>query len=335
MSKPESANRHSHVKTTATLRQHSAVFALGCLSLFALLTTSCTRVTQAPLEERIITPGSLAVVGELKPESLDDTPKKARPSATPAPTPSVSPIPTVPAVNSKPIRIKATPTPTPRATPIPSPTPSPKPLGSLHGRVNIVDESGQVLDTQGMILRLSPADGSKLEHARAAKTHAMDMKDKTYLPRYLTIQKNDRVSFVNRDEIKHNVFSSTGKNAFDLGTYAGGLKREVSLHAEGIVKVYCNIHAEMASFIAVTDGDVATVATPDGHFSFEDIPPGDYQLHVWHIRGESTEHVRIDEGKRSDVAITLRSATQVDLNHKNKFGKSYTTNATFFDDEFY
>ncbi len=314
------------------LRRHLSL----CLIIFAAALVACTRLTVAPLEERIITPGSLAVVGQLQKDQEAEASATPMPSPSPSATPAMAPPAPQKAAQPTPSAEPAT-TAAPKTTvaPTPTPTPTPKPTGSLHGAVQILDESGQALDAQGMLLRLSAADGKPLPHQSINMTHTVDMQGKAYLPRYLTINKNDRVSFVNRDKIKHNVFSSTGKNAFDLGTFAGGLKREVALNSEGIVKVYCNIHAEMASFIAVTDGDLATVADLKGNFTFDHLSPGDYVLNVWHVRGETTRAVTITPNKNERITITLRSETKADVDHKNKFGKSYTTNANFFEDEFY
>lgn len=164
--------------------------------------------------------------------------------------------------------------------------------GSIDGRVVIVGDNNKLLPPKGIFLTLTPSDGRILTRsARAPVTHTIDMQDKTYLPGYISVRKNDRVSFVNKDKIKHNVFSSTGKNAFDLGTYSAGKMREVALNAPGIVKVYCNIHADMATFISVSDNSISVVANHQGHFKIEDIEPGEYNLNVWHVRGEKTEKI--------------------------------------------
>ncbi len=212
-----------------------------------------------------------------------------------------------------------------------------KPIGgSLEGSVVIVGNNNKLLPSKGVILTLTPSDGRVLSlDQRAPMTHTIDMQDKTYLPGYISIRKNDRVSFVNKDKIKHNVFSSTGKNAFDLGTYSAGKKREVTLNSAGIVKVYCNIHADMATFISVSDNSISVVADHQGHFSIKDLEPGEYNLNVWHVRGEKTEKIVIKSQQKNKYITSLNTANYKKVAHKNKFGKKYNKNSAIFDDEFY
>ena len=140
----------------------------------------------------------------------------------------------------------------------------------------------------------------------------------------------------NKDEIKHNVFSSTGKNAFDLGTYGPKLRREVQLQAEGIVKVYCNIHPEMASFIAVNNNTISTVSdSKTGRFMVADMPLGKYEIRVWNIRGEVTRTVLVTSSNYRNIQLTLDTASYQPAERKNKFGNRYKQNAALFEDEFY
>jgi len=161
-------------------------------------------------------------------------------------------------------------------------------VGAVSGSVVLLGGNGQKLSATGTMVTLTPKalESSSIKR-RAPKTHVIDMEDKQYQPRYSTINAGDQVVFVNKDNIRHNVFSSSGSNAFDLGTYGAGLKRAVTLEEPGIVKIYCNIHSDMATFVAVGNQSLSTKADDQGRYQIGNVPPGTYELGLWNIRGES------------------------------------------------
>ena len=59
------------------------------------------------------------------------------------------------------------------------------------------------------------------------------------------------VSFPNFDPIFHNVFSTSPARAFDLGIYKNGESRDVTFAKEGLIRLGCNLHANMAAHVVV------------------------------------------------------------------------------------
>ena len=210
-----------------------------------------------------------------------------------------------------------------------------QPKSRVVGYVSLKDESGKQLKTDGFIVTLTPVDANIKLSQRAPKTHKIDMEDKKYNPKYLSIQANDSVSFINKDKIKHNVFSSTGKNAFDLGTYPAGMARQVTLNSNGIVKIYCNIHAEMATFVSVSENGISSITDSSGRYKFSEIPPGKYKVHAWHLRGEKELSTEVESSSNTALNIEIVLQKKTFTAHKNKFGKKYAKNSALFDDEFY
>ncbi|ABD83200.1 hypothetical protein Sde_3945 [Saccharophagus degradans 2-40] len=210
------------------------------------------------------------------------------------------------------------------------------PRFNLLGNIKVLGKNGEPIEVEGTIVTFKPLDDQRLPAMAQSAYHEVGMQDKTYQPRFLAINARDSVSFVNKDEIKHNVFSSTGKNAFDLGTYGPKLRREVQLQAEGIVKVYCNIHPEMASFIAVNNNTISTVSdSKTGRFMVADMPLGKYEIRVWNIRGEVTRTVLVTSSNYRNIQLTLDTASYQPAERKNKFGNRYKQNTALFEDEFY
>jgi len=187
----------------------------------------------------------------------------------------------------------------------------------------------------GTLVTLKPLQPKTVIENLEPKRHIIDMEGKEYLPRFSSINAGDQVVFVNKDNIRHNVFSSSGGNAFDLGTYGAGLKRAVTLKEPGIVKIYCNIHADMATFVAVGDPGLSAEADRQGKYFIKDLVPGKYEISIWNIRGEAKRTIEIkaeDTAKVVDRIDTTKFSVE---SHKNKFGGNYSKNAALFEDEFY
>ncbi len=207
--------------------------------------------------------------------------------------------------------------------------------GAVSGQVILIGEDGQQLPAIGTLVTLKPLQPKTVIENLEPKRHIIDMEGKEYLPRFSSINAGDQVVFVNKDNIRHNVFSSSGGNAFDLGTYGAGLKRAVTLKEPGIVKIYCNIHADMATFVAVGDPGLSAEADRQGKYFIKDLVPGKYEISIWNIRGEAKRTIEIkaeDTAKVVDRIDTTKFSVE---SHKNKFGGNYSKNAALFEDEFY
>ena len=99
------------------------------------------------------------------------------------------------------------------------------------------------------------------------------------------------VSFPNFDTIYHNVFSLSKTKPFDLGMYKSGETREVKVDKPGIVRLGCNIHANMSAYIVVVDAP-HYVVDADGAFEFKNLAPGKYK-----VQGVDGDERRADQRK--------------------------------------
>jgi hypothetical protein len=62
----------------------------------------------------------------------------------------------------------------------------------------------------------------------------------------------------------------------------------------------------MQGWIVVVDHPYYAVTDADGRFTLADVPPGDYQLDVWHeTLGEVTKPVSVAAGATSTVAAEM------------------------------
>jgi plastocyanin len=152
----------------------------------------------------------------------------------------------------------------------------------------------------------------------------MASKDKRFEPHVLAVPRGATITFPNFDKIHHNVFSRTPGSEFDLGLYRGGNFREFRFTSPGLVRVYCNIHSQMAAYIMVLDGLAFAVADTEGRYRIEGLPEGHREVRIWHeMAGEMTAFVDVVAGHPATLNMTLDASNYKESAHKNKYGEDY------------
>ncbi|MFI5372087.1 MAG: hypothetical protein ACHQ52_11060 [Candidatus Eisenbacteria bacterium] len=116
----------------------------------------------------------------------------------------------------------------------------------------------------------------------AAGSPRLVQRDQSFDPRVLAVAVGSSVDFPNADPIFHNVFSVSPVKRFDLGRYSKGHSKRVTFDRPGLVNVYCEIHSNMAAYVLVLPHHAFAQPAENGTFALPDVPPGHYQLHVWH-----------------------------------------------------
>lgn len=153
--------------------------------------------------------------------------------------------------------------------------------------------------------------------------------DKTYAPQVVVVPVGSSVRFPNHDPFNHNVFSASEPNSFDLGLYGRGAARSQTFAHPGLVRVFCNIHPRMVAYVQVMANRYFTQPSTDGSFTIDNVPPGNYRLHVWHDRipAEVVQDITAGSGTGGSLEIALDARGYRWEPHRNKHGKNYPTNA--------
>lgn len=146
---------------------------------------------------------------------------------------------------------------------------------SLTGSI-LVD--GKPLEGLGTVM-LFPANGRAKR--RTPKQRIVEQRDKQFSPHVLAVPPGSTVAFPNFDGVFHNVFSISEPKKFDIGLYKDGDTREVKFEKPGIVRLGCNIHAKMASYIVVVDAPHYVVVDGGKAFTFKNLAPGKYKVRAW------------------------------------------------------
>lgn len=163
---------------------------------------------------------------------------------------------------------------------------------SLKGTITV---DGKPLDGVGLV-ELYPIGG---KHAKRTPKHrVVEQRNKTFSPHLLAVPPGSTVAFPNFDSFYHNVFSTSPTQPFDIGLYKDGQSREMKFDKPGLIRLGCNVHANMASFIFVIDAPAYVPVDGATPFNFRSLEPGKYKARVWSERSAEPieQDIRIKDG---------------------------------------
>jgi len=169
----------------------------------------------------------------------------------------------------------------------------PPQIGSLTGTMQIDGKAGGAFG----LVTLEPASGKW--KPRTPKRGVIEQRGREFLPRVAAISVGSTLAFPNFDTVFHNVFSTSPSAQFDLGIYKVGEAREYTFTKEGIIRLGCNLHANMSAYIAVVSAPSYVVTDDKGNFAFKRLAPGKYKLRAWSEKSKApiTQDITIKVGK--------------------------------------
>jgi plastocyanin len=86
-----------------------------------------------------------------------------------------------------------------------------------------------------------------------AATQVIHQKGRMFSTESVTIKKGGTLTFLNDDNVPHNIFSSSKGNEFNLGSQPPGASTDVTFTEVGEAQVTCAIHPRMMMTVRVTD----------------------------------------------------------------------------------
>ncbi len=174
--------------------------------------------------------------------------------------------------------------------------------GSLTGSILI---DGKAPSGIGVVM-LWPDKGGK---KRTPKTRIIEQRGKAFAPHVMAVPVGSTVSFPNFDPVFHNVFSLSKTKAFDLGMYKNGETRELKVDKPGIIRLGCNLHANMSAYLIVVDAPHYIIAEPDGTFNFKSLAPGKYKVQAWNERsGDPVTSTVVIKAGANETKLELTGA---------------------------
>lgn len=123
-----------------------------------------------------------------------------------------------------------------------------------------------------------------------------------YVPHVSAVQVGQTVQIRNDDQTLHNVHGiATENRSFNVGQPVQGFVTERTFSKPELpVKLKCDVHGWMESYVAVFSHPYFAVTGGDGAFSIGNVPPGTYTLEAWH-ESYGMRSVELTIGASEDV----------------------------------
>lgn len=117
----------------------------------------------------------------------------------------------------------------------------------------------------------------------------------------------------NDDGILHNVHTHSKRNPSVNFAHVPSVPQMTlaTFSAQESIKVSCDVHGWMSSWIWVSPHPYIAVTGPDGTYKISGVPPGQYRLEIWHeTLGAVAREVTVVAGKESRVDQSLPAASR-------------------------
>jgi hypothetical protein len=134
-----------------------------------------------------------------------------------------------------------------------------------------------------------------------------------FIPRVAGARVGQFLEVRNSDNVLHNVRSASGVNPFSASQATGAPAYRYRLTgAQLMMRVQCDIHGWMTSYIGVVDHPFFSVTSADGTFEIVRAPAGDYTVHAWHEEfGEMAQRVHVTAGQASTIELIYSGAAHI------------------------
>jgi plastocyanin len=159
--------------------------------------------------------------------------------------------------------------------------------GSLAATVN--DHDGEAV--KDAVVLATPLGGGS---SNGKRTAVIDQIDKEYVPHVTAVRVGTEVTFPNKDQIRHHVYSFSDAKTFEIPLYKGTPAAPVLFDKAGVVVLGCNIHDWMKAYVYVTETPYFGVTGGDGKVTLKGVPAGQYRVEVWHptMKGDPDDHAQ-------------------------------------------
>ena len=138
----------------------------------------------------------------------------------------------------------------------------------------------------------------------------LDQRGCVYVPHVFGAQVGQAVEFINSDPTLHTVHVLAHANAeFNFSQPIKGQKnRRYFSKPEVMIRLRCNVHSWMSSYLGVLDHPYFAVTSPAGTFELKGLPAGTYTVEAWHeTLGTRTQSVTLADNDRKELSFTFKA----------------------------
>ena len=132
-----------------------------------------------------------------------------------------------------------------------------------------------------------------------------------YVPHVSGVMVDQELDIINSDNTLHNVkVNSQNNGAFNEGMPVKGMviTKKLSKPEVGL-QFKCDVHPWMGAYLHVVEHPFFAVSGPDGSFEIRGLPPGEYEVSVWHEfdrfgPDQETAKVTVEGDETTEIAFT-------------------------------
>jgi plastocyanin len=135
----------------------------------------------------------------------------------------------------------------------------------------------------------------------------IDQRSCVYVPRVMGVRVGQMLQVRNGDELLHNVHSLSEKgNTFNVSEPKAGMVQQFKMKDEEVMlRIKCDIHSWMTTYVGVVSNPYFAVSNKAGTFEIANVPPGTYTIVAWQERyGPVTKMVTVRAGAVTAVDFT-------------------------------
>ena len=132
----------------------------------------------------------------------------------------------------------------------------------------------------------------------------IDQRACVYRPRVLGARVGQTLQVKNDDDLLHNVHSLSARgNSFNVSEPKAGMVQDFKLKDEEVMlRIKCDVHSWMTSYVGVVTNPYFAVTNEAGTFEIAGVPAGSYTILTWHERfGPLMQTVRVRAGATTTV----------------------------------
>lgn len=180
--------------------------------------------------------------------------------------------------------------------------------GRHHAEANKSDRSLLVEKTGGLANATIEVVVPGAEPAIPSEPLTLVRVDENFEPRVLLVPAGAEVSFGNADECCNACFNLHAvKNPAVNRSVAPRTSFSAVFPLAETIAITDDVHPWSKAFLRVTNTRFAAVTGADGSFSFEGLPPGTYEVRIWHERMVlKRDRITLEPGQKADLEIELR-----------------------------
>lgn len=169
--------------------------------------------------------------------------------------------------------------------------------------VEVRDPAGRPV-ADAVVYAMSATGPQEVRSSRSS----VEQVDREFVPYVSVVQTGTMVTFPNRDEIEHHVYSFSPPKVFEIKLFSGKHPGTITFDKPGLVTLGCNIHDWMVAYLMVVSTPHFATTGANGQARLRDLPSGAYELRVWHPQQREAgipQAVTLDVGASRAVTVVL------------------------------